>query len=179
MSKHYWWPFAQDISDKAWNSCCDGVTMVISSQFTASLFGIEPLPIFVGCSPSLCPVMYIQPPFFPWMSFPANHCFQISSIWIDVKRLNFNGLLLQILTNAQDLLFYSLPGETLSGDTCSSLDGNVRANVIKEYVCNSPHRISGRYVFITIPSKTASLNLCEVQIYAVYECKCNVLYYNV
>ncbi|XP_066028344.1 uncharacterized protein [Pocillopora verrucosa] len=60
-------------------------------------------------------------------------------------------------------------GETLSGDTCNSLDGNVRANVIKEYVCNSPHRISGRYVFITIPSKTASLNLCEVQIYAVYE----------
>ncbi|KAJ7393565.1 hypothetical protein OS493_006550 [Desmophyllum pertusum] len=60
-------------------------------------------------------------------------------------------------------------GEQLTGENCISSNGIITANVLKEYVCNNPNRIKGRYVFIVIPNKTASLTLCEVQVYAVYE----------
>lgn len=76
---------------------------------------------------------------------------------------------MQISAFAKSFSFCSLLGETLTGDKYSSSDDIVTANITKEYVCNSPHRISDRYVFITFPRKTALLNLCEVQIYAVYE----------
>ncbi|XP_078374203.1 uncharacterized protein LOC144657733 [Oculina patagonica] len=59
--------------------------------------------------------------------------------------------------------------EHLIGENCISSDGIVTANVLKEYVCDYPNRVRGRYVSVISANSHGSLDLCEVLVYAVYE----------
>ena len=59
----------------------------------------------------------------------------------------------------------------MTGEKCISSGGVVKENVLAEYLCNHPNRIRGRYVFLTIADLEAIWNVCEVLVYAVYECE--------
>ena len=68
--------------------------------------------------------------------------------------------------------FNFVASDQVAGGNCISSDGAITANVVKEFECSRPNRVTGRYVVVTIPNQSTSLNLCEVDVFSVFECEC-------